>query len=682
MKVSFGIPAGEKGEIGERGERGPAGETGPAGPAGSDGAPGQDGAPGADGFSPRATVSKSGNVTTLTVTDAAGTTSAQILDGEGTDIIDDTAGEGDTNKVWSADKMADIVSRQNGAIDGKAPIILDTASGAIASFPDGADGMPVADCVVQIEPVQDLHGQSSPYPAGGGKNKANVEDVTGITTQTQIGTVTLPAGDYCLSAYISNSGSASVAVRITDANNTTIKNTTYVTSAETRAYGTFTLAAETTCKIVVVGSVAGYNGTVKKVQIESGSSMTDFAPYSNICPISGWTGCNVTIAPTDDPDDPDKVVKSVSWQTEAGTVYGGQLDVTTGVLTVDRAYLDMGTLNWGKYNDSLKVYYCRITDMDETTAKAICSIYPVRASWTSLDSLEDKTAETYPSIAAIYIHDEDYSDYTSFKAAMSGVQLVYELATPQTYQLTPVEVSTLLGTNNIYADTGDVEVQYRADTALFIQKNGGVSDVQVNGTSVVNQQTGVANVPIASATTLGAVKSISEIYGIGIDSGGGLTIVPATSANAKSGTATNKPIAPARQHESAFYGMAKAAGDSTQSASSNAVGNYTEDAKSSISTMLNAPVSVTGTTPSINAKAGVRYVCGECATLDITAPASGCIDVTFTSGSTPTVLTVTSAKANTSIKWANGFDPTSLDANTTYEVNILDGEFGVVGSWT
>lgn len=91
---------------------------------------------------------------------------------------------------------------------------------------------------------------------------------------------------------------------------------------------------------------------------------------------------------------------------------------------------------------------------------------------------------------------------------------------------------------------------------------------------------------------------------------------------------------------------------------------------------------VSGTTPSITGSAGMRYVCGECSTLSITAPASGCIDVTFTSGSTPTVMTVTSAKANTTIKWANGFDPTSLEANTTYEINILDGEFGVVGSWT
>ena len=130
-----------------------------------------------------------------------------------------------------------------------------------------------------------------------------------------------------------------------------------------------------------------------------------------------------------------------------------------------------------------------------------------------------------------------------------------------------------------------------------------------------------------------------------------------------------------------FYGLAKAAGDATQSASSNAVGTYTEDAKSAISEMLNGAVSVSGTTPSITAKAGVRYICGEVSTLTIVVPSSGCIDVTFTSGSTATVLTVTPPTGIT-MKWANGFDPTALEANTTYEINIMDGYLGVAGSWT
>lgn len=90
---------------------------------------------------------------------------------------------------------------------------------------------------------------------------------------------------------------------------------------------------------------------------------------------------------------------------------------------------------------------------------------------------------------------------------------------------------------------------------------------------------------------------------------------------------------------------------------------------------------VTGSTPSITAQASVRYVCGECSTLTITTPASGIVDVVFESGSTPTVLTVT-PPTGMAMKWANGFDPTALDANTTYEINVMDGVYGVVGTWT
>ena len=96
-------------------------------------------------------------------------------------------------------------------------------------------------------------------------------------------------------------------------------------------------------------------------------------------------------------------------------------------------------------------------------------------------------------------------------------------------------------------------------------------------------------------------------------------------------------------------------------------------------TMIVEPVS--GSTPSIIGVDNHRYVCGECATLDVQAPASGCIDIMFTSGSTATVLTVTSAKSGvTAIKWPDGWDGT-CEANTIYEINILDGEYGVMAAW-
>lgn len=91
-------------------------------------------------------------------------------------------------------------------------------------------------------------------------------------------------------------------------------------------------------------------------------------------------------------------------------------------------------------------------------------------------------------------------------------------------------------------------------------------------------------------------------------------------------------------------------------------------------------VTVTGTNPVIQAEKNTRYICGEVTTLDITLPASGIVDVVFVSGSTPTVLTITPPIGQT-VKWANGFDPTSLDADTTYEINIMDG-LGVAIGWT
>ena len=60
---------------------------------------------------------------------------------------------------------------------------------------------------------------------------------------------------------------------------------------------------------------------------------------------------------------------------------------------------------------------------------------------------------------------------------------------------------------------------------------------------------------------------------------------------------------------------------------------------------------------------------------------TGIIDVIFTSGSSPTVLTITPPTGMT-MKWANNFDPTILEANATYEINIMDGYLVVVAKWT
>ena len=83
---------------------------------------------------------------------------------------------------------------------------------------------------------------------------------------------------------------------------------------------------------------------------------------------------------------------------------------------------------------------------------------------------------------------------------------------------------------------------------------------------------------------------------------------------------------------------------------------------------------VPGTDPSITGVANTVYICGEVATLSITPPESGIIDVVFESGSTPTVLTL----PNTVVMpdWWTG-----VEASRIYEISIMDGTLAVVTSW-
>ena len=108
----------------------------------------------------------------------------------------------------------------------------------------------------------------------------------------------------------------------------------------------------------------------------------------------------------------------------------------------------------------------------------------------------------------------------------------------------------------------------------------------------------------------------------------------------------------------------------------------TEDAEGIINLDFGLPlasgemqvVNVTGSNPTITAEYNKRYVCGEVSTLTITPASQGCTDVVFTSGTTPTVLSLPQT-----VKMPSWF---TVEASKTYEINILDGVYGAVMSWT
>lgn len=187
---------------------------------------------------------------------------------------------------------------------------------------------------------------------------------------------------------------------------------------------------------------------VTMVPIQSGSG--DPSP-DNVRPISGRTGLTIYVSPT--PTAADATTYSVDWTSEAGTVYGGTLDVVTGLLTVYLASVDMGTLSWSR-NSTYNVMYTYLAGKANGRGNFICSNYKtVELYYEYLSSGEISGALNNNAINA---KDDAYTSAAAFKTAMNGVQLVYELATPITYQLTGTDIVTLVGDNYIWSDSGDV----------------------------------------------------------------------------------------------------------------------------------------------------------------------------------------------------------------------------------
>ena len=91
---------------------------------------------------------------------------------------------------------------------------------------------------------------------------------------------------------------------------------------------------------------------------------------------------------------------------------------------------------------------------------------------------------------------------------------------------------------------------------------------------------------------------------------------------------------------------------------------------------IDKSVEVSGQTPVIVAEENTRYICGEVTSLDFTPCASGICDIRFTTASISTVLTLPQT-----VKFPVWFDPTALEVNTTYEINVMDGIYGAVMSW-
>lgn len=387
-------------------------------------------------------------------------------------------------------EIVDETARENVAVALSA-YLTDTASGSVATFSDGADGVPVKSLSVGIEAAQSGSGDPSP---------SNVRPISGWDTVTvyragenlwggqrvidgvQHVLVTKPEPD-TTNKTISFSASASVLDDVNMTYNVRYKENTRYTFIITfknesenynysnlrvyytdNTYSVIPNASESQTKTTIVLTTT-QGKTVRYLRKINQSGRT--ALYYDECAILEGV---LTV------DDFVPYVGTVYDIDLPQTVYGGTLDVSTGELTIDKAAVDLGTLTW--QTNTSGVFYANGTSLGylhNDSQAAICSKYLYNGSGNSssvVASGPDKTVylNLYSGLGWVFIKDTTYTDATAFKASLSGVQLVYEVDTPTTLTLTPEQVTTLLGTNNIYADAGEVAVTYRADTGLYIDK--------------------------------------------------------------------------------------------------------------------------------------------------------------------------------------------------------------------
>lgn len=383
--------------------------------------------------------------------------SEQVLLGVHENDISSIIGDLDALKEAVKKLQNDVTNAENSALDA---YITDTASGAIANFPDGADDVPVKDLMVKIEPVQSGSGDPSPdnvRPITGwtgatvqrcGKNLFNIDSAlenkwistSSMRVETILGatvfTVDVPKNTTV--TYTADAGDRCVIVGYKKRPDN-ILDTTYDEIYSNRSTQWLSLTFNTNeCEFLAFYLSRYEESKPTKIQLELGSTATAYEVYQG-------EAYDITFPP------------------EAGTVYGGTLDVTTGVLTVDRA-------NIASYN-----------------------------------------GETLPST---WISDRDV--YAEGTTPITGVQVVYELATPITYQLTPTEVRTLLGTNNIWADTGDTTVEYRVDPNSIASKLDNLT------TEIISLDTRVSNL---ESNTLHIITEAISFTGVEVSANGTATLL-------------------------------------------------------------------------------------------------------------------------------------------------------------
>lgn len=172
------------------------------------------------------------------------------------------------------------------------------------------------------------------------------------------------------------------------------------------------------------------------IQIEEGQIQTDYESFGNLY--------------------------TIIFPNEAGTVYGGVLDVVRGILTLTKKSVNLGTITYTRQKITDEIYIFS-GDISSLGAKPLsengcCSIYTLITGNRVSGGNNRIGINTYGT--RLFVRDDRYTDASAFKQAINNEVLVYELNEPITVSINPTDILMLDGVNNVFANCGSIELEY------------------------------------------------------------------------------------------------------------------------------------------------------------------------------------------------------------------------------
>ena len=356
---------------------------------------------------------------------------------------------------------------------------------AVATFDDGADDAPVKALSIGIEPVQSGSGDPSP---------TNVRPITGWTVANVTRTgKNLFGGNALIDDYLnvpnltvtkisdesmsySTYGQSTIA-KIYDFDGKPNTRYTFIASPSNSYTGQLPLVllysdgTNSWCNAFSNG-ISVTTSAVGKTLIGLGFRQHALTTYIN----QKLSGLFEGVLTADDLEVYQGTTYPITFPTEAGTVYGGTLDVTNGVLTVNRVgqkfenVTASNVTQWGTTGSTLnscRLYLSPVAPFiqgDVGLRVMKCNVLPTDYNAAVYNGTAVGVSTHNSGHCGIHIDGattvQDYIDFIN----NNDFFLSWEIATPVTYTLTPTEVRTLLGLNNIWADTGNIlDLIYRKE---------------------------------------------------------------------------------------------------------------------------------------------------------------------------------------------------------------------------